>query len=173
MNNQKHVITGGPGIGKSTVVNLLADRGYKTVSESARYVIEREQRLGTNSLPWINLKSFQQLVMDRQLEQESILPNSKTVFLDRGLVDGFGYCAKSGIEAPLRMVELSQGRYSKIFLLDPLPNYENDTVRLEDEVEAKIIHRAISEAYRLFGYELITVPVLLPDERVDYILARI
>lgn len=173
MNNTKHVITGGPGMGKSTVVELLAELGYHTVPEAARYVIEREQRLGTTSLPWLNLSSFQRLVMDRQLEMEAVLPNGITAFLDRGLIDGFGYCAKGGIEAPFRMTELSQGRYDKIFLLDPLPDYEKDEVRVEDVEDAKLIHRAISEAYRLFGHELIKVPVLPPDERVEYILARI
>lgn len=173
MNTTKHVITGGPGIGKSTVINLLADLGHKTVPESARYVIEREQKLGTRCLPWLDLSSFQRLVMDRQLEMECVLPEKVTVFLDRGLTDGLGYCAKAGIAPPPRLVELSQHRYGKIFLLDPLPSYENDAVRLEDAEEAKLIHKAISEAYRLLGHEPIKVPVLPPEKRVEYILARI
>jgi predicted ATPase len=173
MNKTKHVITGGPGIGKSTVINLLTDLGYKTVPESARYVIEREQRLGTRMLPWLDLSSFQRLVMDKQLEMECVLPQKVAVFLDRGLADGLGYCAKAGIEPPPRLVELSQRRYGKIFLLDPLPSYENDAVRLEDAEEAKVIHQSISEVYQSLGYELIKVPVLPPDERVEYILARI
>ena len=35
-----YVITGGPSTGKTTVVNLLAEKGYNTAIEHARHYIE-------------------------------------------------------------------------------------------------------------------------------------
>lgn len=172
MKTQKHVLTGGPGIGKTTILNLMALRGITVVSEAARYVIEIEQAQDGDALPWKDNSKFQQRVMDRQLELESDL-GGDIAFLDRGLVDGHGYCNHFGTATPEGLIELSIGRYEKVFLLDQLPNYKNDESRLEDFEEATKIHEAIADAYISLGYDVIRVPVLPPEDRVEFILNRI
>lgn len=173
MKTKKYVLTGGPGIGKTTLIELLALRGYAIVPEAARYVIEQEQAIDGDALPWKNNAKFQEKVMQRQLELEEDIGEAETAFLDRGLVDGDGYSAHFGNTSPEGLAELGKGRYEKVFLLDQLPDYKNDESRLEDFEEARKIHQALEDAYIRFGYELIKVPVLPPDERVEYILARI
>ncbi|WP_188697277.1 AAA family ATPase [Bowmanella pacifica] len=37
--NHKFIFTGGPGGGKNTILNALAERGYRVVQESARRII--------------------------------------------------------------------------------------------------------------------------------------
>ena len=54
-----HVITGGPGVGKTTVVEILARRGYAIVPEAARMIIEEERLKDSDVLPWKNLSLFQ------------------------------------------------------------------------------------------------------------------
>jgi len=44
----RHVITGGPGVGKTTTLELLASRGYATVRETARDIIAAQQEAGTD-----------------------------------------------------------------------------------------------------------------------------
>ena len=172
MSVKKYVLTGGPGIGKTTVLELLATRGYAIVPEAARYVIEEEQAKDGDALPWKDNAKFQKLVMERQLVLESKL-TTDTAFLDRGIVDGDGYCAYFKISSPEGMREQGKGRYEKVFILDRLPEYKNDTARLENPEEAKQIHQDVIDAYVRFGYEPIMVPVLPPQERLEFILAKI
>jgi predicted ATPase len=67
----------------------------------------------------------------------------------------------------------AKDRYDGIFLPDPLPHYKNDESRVEDADGSKAIHAAIVEAYLKFGYAPITVPVLSPEERVQFITNHI
>jgi len=171
INTKKYVLTGGPGIGKTTVLELLAVRGYTITSEAARYIIEEQQAVDGEALPWKDNSKFQKRVMDRQLELEVGL-TAEMAFLDRGLVDGDGYSHHFGTPAPEELAELGRGRYEKVFILDRLPEYKNDSVRLEDYEEAGKIHQVI-DAYLRFGYEPVMVPVLPSKERVEFILSRI
>jgi predicted ATPase len=172
MKTNKHILTGGPGIGKTTILELMAQRGFAVVPEAARYVIEIEQACDGDALPWKDNTKFQQRVMETQLEFENKIGEG-IIFLDRGLIDGHGYCNHFGTTTPEGLIELSAGRYEKVFLLDQLPDYRNDESRLENFEEATRIHEAIASAYISLGYEIIRVPVLSPDERVEFILNRI
>jgi predicted ATPase len=172
MKTYKYVLTGGPCVGKTTILDLISLRGITIVPEAARYVIEIEQAKDGDALPWKDNAKFQKRVMDRQLELENDLDDG-IVFLDRGLIDGHGYCKHFGTATPEGLIELSVDRYEKIFLLDQLPNYNNDESRLENFEEATRIHEAIADAYISLGYGVIRVPVLSPDKRVEFILNRI
>jgi len=41
-----HVLTGAASSGKTTLINMLADKGYETVPEIARQFIDREMARG-------------------------------------------------------------------------------------------------------------------------------
>lgn len=173
MKTNKYVLTGGPCVGKTTILELIARLGIATVvPEAARYVIEIEQSCGGDALPWKDNAKFQQRVMNAQLEFESSLSEG-IAFLDRGLIDGYGYCNHFGTKTPDGLIELAKDRYEKIFLLDQLTDYINDSSRLESFEEATRIHEAIANAYISLGYEVIRVPVLSPEERVKFIIERI
>ena len=87
-----YVITGGPGSGKTTTVNLLKERGYKTTIEHARHYIDT-QRITGKSVEEIrnNQKEFQQGVLAMQIAQEQELSLTETVFLDRAIPDALAY----------------------------------------------------------------------------------
>jgi predicted ATPase len=46
------VVTGGPAVGKTTLITALTRLGYTTVRESARDIIIAEQALDSLVLPW-------------------------------------------------------------------------------------------------------------------------
>lgn len=169
---KKYVITGGPGIGKTTVIELLAAKGFAIVPEMARMITEEEKLKDSDILPWKNLAKYQEKVAERQLEVEEKI-SAEMVFLDRGLIDGVGYCKLGNVPIPKPIFEKGKNRYDKIFLLEHLPVYENDVTRFEKREEALRIHHAVIEAYAEFGYETIHVPVLPPEERIGFILKRI
>lgn len=65
---EKYVLTGGPGTGKTTLLKELAKRGYQTVPEAARLVIQEEQRKEQGKgeqgiLPWTDLYKFQKIFL--------------------------------------------------------------------------------------------------------------
>lgn len=165
------VLTGGPGVGKSTVIRLLSSRGYSIVPEAAAIIIEREKKIDSDCLPWKNVSKFQEAVSNLQLSLEEKIQEGIT-FLDRGLIDGHAYSKIDNVEAPKIIYSHSRERYNTVFLLDPLPIYKKDEIRWDNEERAKIVHKTITESYKTFGYNPIVVPVLSPESRLDFILNR-
>jgi predicted ATPase len=167
-----HVITGGPGVGKTTVLELLSEKGYAIIPEAARMIIEEESTRGSDVLPWKNLEKFQAAVANQQLKTE-MAASADINFLDRSLVDGYVYCMIGKIPAPKALLNNVRNRYEKVFMLEPLDLYVKDKVRIEGERLAKRIHNETIKAYIHFGYEPIIVPVLSPEERAAFILKQI
>lgn len=179
MNEQKiitqwNVITGGPCTGKTTVVNILAQRGYRTTIEHARHYIDL-QKIQGRTVEEIrrNKKEFQLSVLKMQIEEEHSLDPNETAFLDRALPDAMAYYQFLGLEYDeLLLQQCQKYDYHRVFILDRLP-LTNDYARLEDESEQLRIHQLIIEVYKNLAVPLIHVPVLPPDERVDFILKNI
>ncbi|MEK7390595.1 MAG: ATP-binding protein [Patescibacteria group bacterium] len=167
-----HVITGGPGVGKTTVLELLSAYKYATVPETARAVIEEETIKDSDMLSWKNLVKFQEEVAKRQLQAEQST-RSKITFLDRSLIDGYAYCALGKVQPPEIILQHGRSRYGKVFLLEPLDVYVTDRARAEDRELAYVIHNEISKSYSFFGYDLIKVPVFLPEKRVEFIIGHL
>lgn len=167
-----YVLTGGPGVGKTTVLELLASRGYAITPEAARMIIEEETIKDSEILPWKNLEKFQERIAERQFEMEENLSDGIT-FLDRSLVDGYAFCTLGRVKAPEIISQHAKNRYGKVFLLEPLHIYKTDAVRKENKEFAVEIHNEITKSYLLFGYDLIRVPALLPEKRIDFILEHI
>ena len=87
-----YVITGGPGSGKTTTIDVLAGRGYKTTIEHARHYIDTQHQKG-RTIDEIrkNQEEFQLGVLHMQMEQEAQLAPEELVFLDRALPDALAY----------------------------------------------------------------------------------
>jgi len=165
----KYVLTGGPGVGKTTILNILKEQGYTVLTEKARSIIEIEQQKNSNILPWKDLFLFQQRVVEKQLADEENY-NNQDVFCDRSIIDGYAYCKLGKVEIPENVIKNGFKRYDLVFLLDPLLDYQNDESRKENLETAKEIHLAIEQTYRYFGYEPIKIPVDTPENRVKIIL---
>lgn len=50
-NDKAIVLTGGPGMGKTSIINHLKSMGYKTVKESGRDIIQQQLAVGGRKLP--------------------------------------------------------------------------------------------------------------------------
>jgi len=169
-----NVITGGPCTGKTTVVNLLAQIGYKTTIEHARHYIDT-QKISGRTVEEIrqNKKEFQLGVLNMQIEEEGKLDVNELVFLDRALPDAMAYYQFLGLEYDDRLIEqCNKYCYNKVFILARLP-LTNDYARLEDEAEQIRIHNLIIKVYQSFPCPIVHVPVLPAEERVDFILKHI
>ena len=60
---QPIIITGGPGAGKTTLINALGDMGYPTFAESSRQLIEEQSQIENGILPWLDLPGFAELCL--------------------------------------------------------------------------------------------------------------
>ncbi len=169
-----YVITGGPSSGKTTTVNLLKERGYITTFEHARHYLDT-QRLKGKTIEEVrkNQREFQLGVLDMQIEQENQISPDVLVFLDRAIPDALAYYRFLHLPADEKLTEaLRTVSYKKVFVLDCLP-LEKDYARTEDVVAQKKIHVLLLEVYESLGFPIIQVPVLQPEERVDFILKNI
>ncbi|PZR02464.1 MAG: hypothetical protein DI539_27620 [Flavobacterium psychrophilum] len=166
-----YVITGGPASGKTTTVNLLKERGYITTFEHARHYLDT-QRLKGKTIEEVRKKQreFQLGVLDMQIEQENEISPDVLVFLDRAIPDALAYFRFLNLPEVEKLTEaLHTVSYKKIFILDCLP-LVNDYARTEDEAAQKKIQALLVEVYESLGFPIVRVPVLPPEERVDFIL---
>ena len=171
------VITGGPGVGKTTVLRELKALGYTVVEEAARLLIKEGVNPQTDPF-WFQLEVIkQQLSLETMAREENgALSNNR--FFDRGVFDNFAYCKFFEIISPGLLLKLAEEdsatkRYSQVFLLDPLPFYVNDAERPETESKAREIHQLIRESYEHLGYSLVPIPVLThAKERAQYIIKK-
>ena len=169
-----YVITGGPSSGKTTTVNLLKERGYMTTIEHARHYIDT-QKVGGSTVEEIraNQLTFQRGILNMQIEQERALSPNEVIFLDRAIPDALAYYRFLGLSPDEKLQEaVHKHLYKRVFILDPLP-LVSDYARTEDGVAQKKIHALLAEVYESLPYPVVHVPVLPPEERVDFILKNL
>ncbi|HEV2516135.1 MAG TPA: ATP-binding protein [Devosia sp.] len=169
-----HVITGGPSSGKTTMILLLAQRGYRTTIEHARHLIDTQRVTGrTVAEIRANQREFQRAVLLMQLKQEQALDPDELCFLDRALPDSLAYYRYLELEpVPELLTALKTASYRKVFALDLLP-LARDYARTESALAQRQIHELLIEVYEELGYVVERVPVLEVEPRLAFILARV
>lgn len=169
-----YVITGGPSSGKTTTIELLARRGYRTTIEHARHFIDTQRITGrTVAEIRANQREFQKGVLQMQIEQERSLDPNELCFLDRALPDALAYYRFLSLEPEPELIEaLKTASYRKVFILDLLP-LARDYARTEDAGAQRKIHQMLIEVYRSLGFPLQMVPALAPEQRADFIVEHL
>lgn len=105
-----------------------------------------------------------------QIEQEAALSPDDVVFLDRAIPDALAYYRFLDLPVDEELTRaLVTVYYKKVFILDLLP-FVPDYARTEDQLAQKQIHELITQVYDELPFPIVKVPVLRPDERVNFIL---
>ena len=168
-----YVITGGPGFGKTSVIDLLQKKGFQVCSEGARDLLvpdeKSEDRKAISPIP----ADFEQQVAARRIGFLQSVHQDTIAFSDRGLPDQIAYSwYKSKIPSKFIEEAVLSNKYAPVVFLTPPWEkiYLTDDVRKENFAEASSIHMHIVMAYRKYGYKLIDIPQLDPQKRVGFIL---
>ena len=165
-----HVITGGACCGKTTLIDLLADKGFQTVPETARLLMEKEKARGrTIEEIFENGAAFERVLMDVQQEIEHGLCATDVVFLDRALPDCLTFFQLFGLDPNEILAECFHHRYASVFVLDLLP-FQLDGARIEDDTFTVVADEGLARDYSALGYRVVRVPVLPPQERLEFVL---
>ena len=172
--NNWYVITGGPCSGKTTTVNILSSRGYRTTIEEARHYLDTQRADGrTVEEVRKNQREFQLAVLRLQIAQEKLLRPEETVFLDRALPDARAYYRFLNLSEDAMLADaLSHVSYRKVFILDSLP-LVHDYARHENDAAQAGLHELIKDVYAELELPIVSVPVMFPEKRVDFILERL
>lgn len=170
--NVWNVISGGPCSGKTTTIQALSFLGYRTMPEVARLYLDQKKSQNC-SIKTIrqNTSLLQNEILQNQIEMESRIKTSDPVFLDRSIIDTIAYNSLFSPENILdfKNIDLKQ-RYSRVFLLNLLPDYEMDYARFETKSDQLKIHASLRTHYSNLGYRVIEIPVLPVFERAEFIL---
>lgn len=172
-----HIFTGGPGAGKTSVLDALRAQGFACVEETGRRIIREQAAIGGNIHHNGDRIAYRDLMLTRAVEDFARMSaHQGPVFFDRGIPDLAGYCRLIGSEIPPRLREAAQScRYNPdVFVFPPWREiYANDTERKQDFQEAIDTFNVIVEALPEFGYRAIEVPHASVALRVRFIVDHI
>ena len=172
-----YIFSGGPGGGKTTVLNELSKLNYECIPEVARAIIKAQHTIGGNALHTGDRVTYTDLMLKKSVADFIVQsPRNDTVFFDRGIPDLYSYLTQycGGMTTTVAKA-IKQYRYSDVvFLFPPWPEiYCHDTERQLDLNEAIKIYHSVKEAYLINGYETINVPNISVTERIGFILKKI
>ncbi len=171
---QKVVITGGPGTGKSTVLNELQKHNFFCKHEISREITLHARETGIEQLFLKDPVLFSKMLLEgRENQYKDAHENiAEVVFFDRGIPDINAYLNYMGIQYDDRFIKTChKNRYSKIFIMPPWEEiYITDNERYESFEQALAIHNHLKNTYISFDYKLIDVPFNSVEKRVEFIL---
>lgn len=160
------VVTGGPSVGKTTIISLLEQRGFRVVPEQATQIIKEGE-----FLPWVDRDRFQREVLRRQLEVEApYVDSADIVFLDRALYDGEAYYINDGMVPPSDFNQLDPARYEMAFLVEELSSFDNNGVRWENQEFTRKITPIFEHCYASRNIPVRRIPALSPLARLELVL---
>ncbi|HEX6287227.1 MAG TPA: AAA family ATPase [Acidimicrobiia bacterium] len=170
----RHILTGAPGTGKTTVLELLATR-YVTVTEPAREVIaEHMAATGETTLDH-RPESFVEKLIERSLRDYESASDTEITLFDRGLPDCAAYAAIFGLDEAPTLEIASKYRYeSPVFMTRPWRAiYTTDEMRRATYQQVEAFHEILRQVYLRLDYEIAEVPQISPGGRAAFIEERL
>jgi Predicted ATPase len=177
INEQAIVVTGGPGMGKTSLIEKLGQMGYAYMPESGRHIIQAELESGGDKLPWADRQGFAREMFNRAvIDYEQARNDHAITFFDRGLPDVIGYLTlcKLPVEDDLWSAARKLRYHPQVFITPPWEEiYVTDNERKQSFDEAKATYEAMANVYTLLGYSMIEIPKVPIGERAQFIIKKI
>ena len=173
--NNRVIFTGGPGSGKTSVIELLCQMGYQSAPEVGRKVIQAQEKSQGRALPWLDKAAFRDEMVLEEINNYENFADTEITFYDRSIIDSYGYSKLEQIPiSDLLLEKCGELTYwRKVFIFPPWEEiYENDVERKQDFAEAIVTYHEMVSAYIKFGYDLIEVPKISVKERAQFIISK-
>lgn len=176
---RRYIITGGPGSGKTSIINDLAKRGYLVAQEAATDVIEEGLQQNLED-PWM-ADDYHIKISSLMAKRQKEIGNSPKdiVFFDRGHLDGITYILLQRRKLPQQVVDyvqstIDEGFFDKtVFFIENLGVCEQASNRTETLEEALAKSRQIKQNYLALGYEVIDIPPDTIEQRSESIIRHV
>ena len=184
MNNNKstnherfYIVTGGPGSGKTSLLEAIRLRGYSCSTEAGRGIIQDQVSIAGQALPWADPILFAELMLSWEMRSYHIAQEAAgPVFFDRGVPDVLGYFRLIGVPAPGHVRKAAQRlRYNPtVFIAPPWPEiFQQDRERKQDFNEAIRTYEAMVATYTELDYRLVEIPLTPVEDRVNFIVEHL
>lgn len=172
--NNCYVITGGPGFGKTTLINKLCKhKKYYKVPEIAAELIEAQIEVGGRLIPWVDRDAFEEELLKRKIKAYLSAPADKLCFFDRGIPDAIAFFRSENRKIPRRFFEASEEyKYnSRIFIVSPWKEiYENRPIRPQTYKQSEKLGGLLAEVYKDLGYEIVEIPKTSIKQRAKFVV---
>ncbi len=173
MDNFRYIITGGPGSGKTSLVEALQDLGYTGFPEIARKLIEEGFTAPIRATRADSGRFFDQILSNRiSFHQET--KGSEIAFYDRGIPDSAAYFRFQNLKVPdILSAAIEKYRYHPVVFAAPPWEmiYSNDEVRRETFSECVRLYELTVEEYQRVGYTIIELPKAPLERRIAEVLS--
>ena len=169
-----YVITGGPGGGKTSLMECLASKGYSYIPETAREIIKERLLQGLSPRP--NPKTFAEEIFTKDWVNFISNSDSSILFFDRSFMDSacLLFDADAAAYNKIRNTHLKNRYNNTVFIIPPWREiYRKDAERDQSFDDAIRIYERLEKWYREHGYDIVVVPKDTIENRVTFILGRV
>ncbi len=166
------IVSGAPGVGKTSLLAELAQRGFHTVAESARALIA--ERVAQGLAPRPDPLPFARELYRRDRQKYLACPPEPTwVFFDRCAIESLGMVHEAApLSGAALETELSCFAFHRtVYLLPPWEAiYRTDSERDHPFEHALRVHESLLSWYGRLGYDIQEVPRLAVPQRAQHLL---
>lgn len=176
-NLKKIVFSGGPGVGKTTILNEIKKLGYTVRNEVFTEIFSKANQEDRFDDLFENKKKLISDLIFLQLEKEKIdfRPKMNLLFLDRGMHDilGFSEQIENKIDAK-ELFLIKNQNYDLCVMPEPLKSefYEQNLVRRQDYQESLDHHRKCIDFYKSYFKSKNMNPenhmIFIPDGNIEF-----
>jgi predicted ATPase len=171
------IISGGPGSGKTTLIEALAAMGHGRTIEAGRFITQAQVAIGGEAVHWADFVTYAELMLMHEIRSYEEAREAKgLVFFDRSVPEVQGYLPMMGTPSPAHFARAAElyPYNRRVFLAPPWQEiFVNDAERKQDFAEAVRSYEWCVKTYREAGYDTLDLPKAPVPERIRFVLDRV